>query len=254
MPTPEHDPEVQLVAPETLTVATTAGLMREVIAKGITAESVGVMKELTLLMERADSRQAEKDFAKAFNALQAKMPRITADRKVPDKNGNLKYKFAAFEDIMEAISPLLIEFGFTVTFSMGYEGDRVIQTCTVQHMNGHSRSNSFAARIGSGPPGASAAQADGASSTYAKRFALCNAFNIIVETDTDAQLDVRQEGEPITPEQVAYLKETLKDTAFNEATFWTLAGVETGAFEKIRTGSYPVLSRAMEMKRGAKKS
>lgn len=242
---------IELRPEETLSVSTTARMMEAVIKQGITADSVGVMERLMGLMERVDARQAEKDFAKAFNALQAEMPNISASKTVPNNDGSTRYKFAPYETIMEAVKPLLLKHGFTVTFSTSYDESRIIQACTLQHTGGHSRTNSFAARIGRGPPGSSEAQGDGAASTYAKRFALCNALNITIESDTDAQLDVKLEGDVISPEQIAYLKETLKESGFNEATFWTLAGAKT--FDTIRQGSYPVLSRAMEMKKNAAK-
>lgn len=246
---PQHD--AQLAAPENLTVATTADLMREVIKSGITAESVGVMKELTLLMERADARQAEKEFAKAFNALQAEMPQIRADKVVPNNDGSARYKFAPYESIMDAVRPLLLKHGFTVTFSTSYDPTRIIQKCTLQHIGGHQRTNEFAARIGRGPPGSSEAQGDGAASTYAKRFALCNALNITIETDSDASLDARNDGELITDDKVQYLKEQVAEVGYKEESFLKLAGVD--AYEKIREGSYGVLTRAIEMKRNAAK-
>lgn len=97
------------------------------------------------------------------------------------------------------------------------------------------------------------AQGDGAASTYAKRFALCNAFNIVIERDTDAALgtDARAEGEIISPEQVATLREQIEEAQWHEAGFLKLAGVEK--LEDVRSGSYPVLMRAIQAKKAQAK-
>lgn len=237
-----------------LAANTPAQMINAVIEKGITAESVGVMERLIAMKERLDDKQAEKDFAKAFVALQAEMPSINPSKDVPNNDGSVRYSFAPFEKIMAAVRPLLLKHGFTVTFSCTYAESRIIQSCTLQHTEGHSRTNSFAVRIGKGPPGSSEAQGDGAASTYAKRFALCNALNIVIEQDTDGApgVDARNEGELITSDKVQYLREQVKEIGYNEASFLRLAGVET--YEQIREGSYPVLTRAIEMKKAAKKT
>ena len=226
-------------------------LIKAVIDKGVTAESVGVVERLVALQERMDAKAAEREFAKAFNSLQSEMPIIKATKPVPgkDKAGNeiIKYHFAPYQDIMEQVRPLLLKHGFTVTFSMGFNEGRIIQTCTLMHTGGHSRSNQFMARIGSGPPGSSEAQGDGAASTYAKRFALCNALNIVTEVDTDGQ-DARNEGAPISFEQVAYLKELLAESKADLPAFLKFAGAET--LETIGTARYDSLVKALHKKLG----
>jgi hypothetical protein len=225
--------------------ANPAELIREVIKSGLNSESVGVVERLVALAERQEARQAEKDFNAAFNALQAEMPSVVADREVPDKQGNLKYKFAAFEDIMAQVKPLLLKHGFSVSFSMDFRDGRVIQQCTLSHSGGHSRTNTFMARPGSGPPGSSEAQGDGAASTYAKRFALCNALNIVVERDTDGA-DARNEGKPISADQALCLRDLVKQTKSNESAFLKFAGAAT--FEEIGSARYDQLFQALNKK------
>lgn len=239
---------VALRPEETLTVHSTAKMMQAVIDKGITPESVAVMERLMGLMERVDAKQAEKDFAKAFNALQAEMPSVAPSKMVPNNDGSARYKFAPYEMIMATVRPLLLKHGFTVTFSTSYDESRIIQACTLQHTGGHSRTNSFAARIGRGPPGSSEAQGDGAASTYAKRFALCNALNITVEEDKDGRSgDAKNEGDVIDNERVLTLREQIAEANWNEAGFLKLAGV--ARLEEVREGSYPVLMRAIQAKK-----
>lgn len=230
-------------------------MLQEMIRRGVTAENVGALEKLVTLYERMEERNAEKEFAQAFNALQADMPKISAKKAVPNGDGSVRYRFAPYEEIMEQVAPCLQKHGFTITFSQRYsEGQpqRLIAICTLQHVSGHSKTNEFAVRVGQGPPKASEAQADGAAGTYAKRFALCNALNIVVETDSDARL----EGAPITKEQAASLRDRVKATASMEASFLKFGGVTLtpGApitlsdYERIPSAKYALLDEQLRKK------
>lgn len=244
-PTLFHESEIP--TRELATVHTSPGeLIREVIKSGLNAESVGVVERLVALAERQEARQAEKDFNAAFNALQSEMPSIEADRPVPDKFGNVKYLYAPFESIMAQVKPLLLKHGFSVSFSMDFKDGRVIQHCTLAHIGGHSRVNTFMARVGGGPPGSSEAQGDGAASTYSKRFALCNALNIVVEKDTDGA-DARKEGAPISFEQAKFIEDLAKEVGANIPAFLKYAGAST--FAEIGSARYDQLVRDLEKKR-----
>lgn len=242
--TPESAITAQ-TAPQ-LSQAPVAQMLQAVIDKGVTAENVAVMEQLVSLYERMQLRDAEKQFAAAFAALQSEMPAVQATKPVPDKFGNIKYHFAPYEEIMATVKPLLLKHGFTITFSMSFSEGRVIQACTLQHVGGHSRTNQFMARIGSGPPGSSEAQGDGAASTYAKRFALCNALNIVTEVDTDGRTDARNEGEPITQDKAIYLRELVKETKADEAAFLKFAGASK--YEEISSTKYDMLVAALRKK------
>ena len=158
-----------------------------------------------------------------------------------------RYTYMKYEDIMEVLTPLLNAHGFTVTFSTKAEEARLTQFCTVTHRNGHSRTNQYTVRLSNKTPGLNECQQDGLAGTYAKRYAVCNAFNITVETDTDGRENVANEGEFIAADKVQYLKEQVREVGFNERTFLRLAGSET--YEQITEGKYPVLINALDLKR-----
>lgn len=214
-------------------------LLEHIGKQGITKDNAGALSEIVGLFERLQVKEAEKEYAKAFAALQAEMPSIEPTKIVPDKQGNQKFKFAPYEDIMRTVRPLLIKHGFSVTFTSDFKEGRIFQTCTLMHIGGCSRSNTFMARIGNGPPGASETQADGAASTYAKRFALCGALNIIIETDTDAMRDARNEGAPIKPDEAQYLRQLVKETGSDETRFLALA--QADSYETIGSTKYDML-------------
>lgn len=222
-------------------------MMQTFIERGVTAENVAAMKELVGLQERMNEKQAEREFAAAFVQLQSEMPKVTATKPVPGKDGSIRYHYAPFEEIMKQVQPLLTRHGFTVTFDTRFiDGGRCVSVCTLMHTGGHSRSNEFAARVGHGPPHASEAQADGAAQTYSKRFALCNALNIVVSGMDD---DARSEGGFITAEQAAELRRRVKATNTSEVKF--LGFAQAATFEEIRASKMELLDEQLT-KREAK--
>lgn len=232
----------QEAQPVAKTAPTVADMLQAVIERGVTGDNVAAMKELVGLYERMEDRNAEKSFAAAFKALQSEMKGVKAMKPVPNNDGTTRYKFAPYEDIMAQVRPMLEKHGFTVTFSTDFAEGRLIKSCTLQHIGGHSKTNKFAVRIGSGPPKATESQADGAASTYAKRFALCDCLNILIETDTDA----RAEGATITKEQAEDLRRRVRETASDEAAFLKFAGA--ASFEAIMDGKYSSLDAALRRK------
>lgn len=223
-------------------VPSVAAMLQAVIERGVTQENVGALEKLVGLYERMEEKNAEKAFATAFNALQTEMRGVKATRAVPNNDGSVRYKFAGYEEIMEQVRPMLEKHGFTVTFSTDFAEGRLIKTCTLQHTGGHSKSNKFAVRIGSGPPKATETQADGAASTYAKRFALCDALNILIEHDTDA----RAEGGPITVDQAAELEHRVAMSNSDKAAFLKLAGAKT--YAEIPAAKYSILDELLARK------
>lgn len=207
------------------------GMLQSFIDRGITAENVAAFAQLVELKERVDARTSEKDFAAAFVDLQSAIPTIQAVKPVPNKDGTIRYHFAPYEEIMSKVSPLLSKHGFTVSFNSRFAEGRITVICTLMHKSGHSRANEFAVRIGNGPPGSSDTQADGAAKTYAKRGALCDALNIVVEHDTDGD-DHRGLGACITQEQADDLRRRVKATKANEKNFLEFAQAKT--YEEIR--------------------
>lgn len=182
-----------------------AHILAAAVQGGVTAENVAVVKELLTMQRELQAQEAQRDFAKDFAALQADCQPVSASKIVPgNQRGEVRYRYAPYEKIMEEVAPLLKTHGFAITFNTEIVDTRVKVTCTLIHTSGHTQSNEFSARIGKGPPGSSEAQGDGAATTYAKRFALCNALNIVVDTDTDARNE--GDGECITAEQAADLQ------------------------------------------------
>jgi hypothetical protein len=231
----------QLSAP----VPSVGQMLQTVIAKGVTNENVAILEKMMDLYERMQNKDAEKQFNAAFCALQSELPVIVASTVIANRG-----KYEKFEDVMRVVSPLLVRHGFSVSFTMDFKENRILETCHLRHIAGHAQSNSFAVRSGKAD---SDTQADCKAATTAKRNALLNCLNIVIRQDAlqNEEGDASLEGSPITWEQIAHLKEQVAETGMNESSFFTLAGCNT--FEEITTGRYPVLINALAMKARARK-
>lgn len=222
--------------PLAVTEPTTGELLAAVITQGITPSSVEVMERLCALREREEARKAEREYASDMVALQCELPVILANASVPNDDGTTRYKFAQIDHIANILRPIALKYGFTYSFGeSGADPSRVTKTCTVMHRGGHSpQPTAFTVRIGKGPPKSSEAQGDGAAATYAQRRALCDAFGIIVDKDSDAA-DAQIVGAFITPAKADELRARLTACGADIPRFleWANDGNTDGTFYTI---------------------
>lgn len=221
-------------------------MLQKVIEGGVTVDNVAALEKLCDLYERMQAKSAEQQFNAAFSKLQSELPQVEATKPVPDKHGAVKYRFAPFEEIMQKIQPFLTANGFSVSFNSRFADTRMIVTCILRHTSGHSQTNEFGARIGSGPPGASETQADGAAKTYAKRGALCDCLNIAIDHDDDA----RMVGKPIGKALGDDLQARVKACGADEEAFLRFAGAAN--YESIPDDRFDALDALLTRKERGK--
>jgi len=239
-----NDKALTKIEPQPLAVAAAAPsvgeMLQAVIAKGVTGESVAAVEQLVNLYERMEAKNAEKAFNVAFNQLQQQIPIITATSVIPNRG-----KYERFEDIMRVVGPLLVRNGFSVSFSMDFKENRILETCHLRHIGGHSQSNSFAVR--SGGKADSDTQADCKAATTAKRNALLNALNISIQQDClNEEQDPRMEGGTITEAQAFELERRVALTHSDHQKFLAFAGAKT--YTEIATSKYPILDQFLSKK------
>lgn len=224
-------------------------MMQSIIAGGVTKDNVLAFEKLAELQWKFEARDAEKTFASAFAELQSKVKAVKATHAVKTKQGELKFKVAKFEEVMEQLTPLLSEGQFTLSFEQKYEEGmplRVSVVCTLQHVpSGHKIERSFTVRVGQGPPGASEFQADGAASSYAKMRVLCSCLNIVIEQaigdDASALGDIATK---ITKTQAEELEHRLAMVNGKPSDFLNLAGAKS--FAEIPAATYPIMDRFLQ--------
>ena len=124
--------------------------------------------------------------------IQSKLLAVQSELKAPKGQFNSfgKYKYRSCEDILEAVKPLLVKHGLTMTISDKIEeyGGRVyvMSTVTAFDYDGNAHSVSAYAREEEAKKGMDASQVTGATSSYARKYALNGMFLIDDTKDSDA--------------------------------------------------------------------
>lgn len=143
------------------------------------------------MYERMEARSAEKAYAAAFAEMQRELPEIPERGKIiirdkGDKNLIVQETpYALWEDINEAIKPILAKHGFGLSFRPGQEPDgRVSVTAVLRHSAGHKdEAKMVLQHDGSGSK--NAVQAIGSSTSYGKRYAAMALLNITSRGEDD---------------------------------------------------------------------
>lgn len=185
-PNPDDNQSLELHAGTAVAPAHELSLI-EVIAAAARDPQVDVAKMTALveLKERIDRIEAEKAYNEAMNRLQAKLPRVVRRREITVK-GTVRSKYAAFEDIDQVARPLMIEEGFSASYTTEEKGPKETQvTCTIRHVRGHKEHFSVTVPFDRNEY-RSDAQCQGSTISYGKRYAFCLGLNItIVGEDND---------------------------------------------------------------------
>lgn len=182
-------------------------LLMAAVHKGADVET---LERLMALRERMQAEQAQRAYYDALAAFQAECPAIDRRKGIPDRDGNVKYRYAPLDDIQAQVRELLRTHGFSYRFdTTPVEGGMQV-ACIATHREGHTeRSVWVVPRVD--VPKANAAQNSSASMTYGMRRTFCNVFGILTaDTDTDGVEPGRPEP-TITEEQAEALASIAAD-------------------------------------------
>lgn len=222
---PESIPSVQ---PPAGAAAVTAGaLLQAAVAANLGVEGV---KALAEIWEREQTRQAEIAFNRAFARVQSELPKIVPTGRVVSGTNDAKktrYWFAEFDNILDIVQPVLSANGFALAFDTVRGPESITAKCTLMHADGHSRTNQFTVRVGSGPIGTNEAQADGSARSFAKRYALADALNLNIERNGDDDGASAVRGGAITASQAADLRAMLEEVGRTEPGLCAIYGVDS---------------------------
>lgn len=223
---------------------TEAANMMSVIARAAAdpACDLDKMERLMAMHERMTARQAQAEFTDALASLQADLPSITERG---DAAG--RYKFALWEDINQAIKPILLRHGFALSFRTD-TGNGITVTGVLSHRNGHREETSITL-----PADASgnknAVQAVASSVSYGKRYTAGALLNLTSHGEDDDAFSAV--GDFITEAQEIGLRERLEGCGANIPGFLKFLKVE--ALSKIRTKDFDKAVKAVEAKERAAK-
>jgi len=218
--------------------------------KDVTTESVSAIERLADLHLKMSAKSAEVSFNKAYIALRRECKPIAATKIIPDREGNVRSRYATLEEIMKQVTPLLDKYGFCDMYSQCHgENGRTTVTATLIHNDGHERSAEFTCRAQESP-GNTGAQNDSGTTKLAQRKALC----LLLGIQFDYNADARDLGDTITPEDAADLERRVKAACGNEpakvARYLKLA--DAPSFKEIKSAKYAVVIEQLERDERAK--
>lgn len=157
------------------------------LSKAIDKETpVETMEKLLAMARQLKADYSLEQFNIALSEFQAACPEIKKTKIVKDKSGEIRYKYAPLEVIVSQVRELIRNYGFSYTIKTEQTETQFTAICEVRHSAGHCEQTSFVIPIDI-KAYMGAAQKVGSASTYAKRYAFCNAFGIMTgDEDTDA--------------------------------------------------------------------
>lgn len=163
--------------------------LMQVIAKAASdpATDVGKLERLMGLYERITERNAKVAYMAAFTEMQEKLPVITERGEIKIGTGKPQ-RYATWEDLNDAIKPILHAHGFALSFRTGRDDNHIIVTGILSHKEGHSEETAIylpADTSGS----KNAVQAVGSSTSYGRRYTAISLLNITSRAPQDADDD-----------------------------------------------------------------
>ncbi len=237
--------------------AQTAATMLRVISDAAANPAVdtGKMQQLLDMQMQLMRLQAEQEFDAALARLQPRLPRITKRGEVrypvnknnPEGPSRHAFRYARWEDIDDAIRPLLNEEGFSLSADTIPQPDgRIIVVTTLQHRGGHKRT----AQIGPLPldtsGGKNNVQAVGSTFSYGKRYGATALLNLVFEGEDDDGVAGGEEF--IDAESVRTLDQLIRETRSDFNRYCDALGV--GGLTEIRVKDYPAaVNLLMDKKR-----
>lgn len=260
-PKPERNTDMTMipaepVQSEALTVSDDpsemSGTLLRIIATAAADPRVDVVKMERLLdmQERVMARAAEAAFNQALARLKAKLPRVSKKGAIVLKDGKTRLPYAKYEDIHEAVMPLMLEEGFTVSYSTELvAGSSLLEVrATFRHSSGHQDVGKAYLPLTDDSGAKNRVQGAGSILSYGKRYALCQYLDIVTEGEDDDGM--QGDAKPIDEKQQGQLRDLIADSGANEEKFLTFMGVER--IEDIIVRDFTKAVNALNQKRRGK--
>lgn len=176
------------------------------IEKGVPVET---MERLLAMRKELKAEWAKEQYDLAMATLQGELPEIKKSTDVKDKNDKKRYGYAKLEHIVAQTKEPISRNGFSYKTEIENDDKFLTARCIVTHKFGHVEVSTFTVPI-SNEDHMTEVQKFGARSTFAKRYAFCNAFGIIT-ADNDVDGDVKGKAKP-KPTSVDEIKEMIRES------------------------------------------
>lgn len=214
------------------------------------------LERLLQMRERVEAQQAQKAYYSAMATMRPELPSIRKEGVIDIGRGK-PISFAKWEDINDAIVPVLGSFGFSIFFKTDVLEGKVKVTCKVAHEAGHSEETTLT--LPADTSGSkNAVQSIGSSVSYGKRYTAAALLNL---TSRDGGPDTDDDGmsgggsselQFIDSDQVKKLKELISKigTPDAEKTFCDFYKIKT-VFD-LPAFKYERAAKALQQKASVK--
>ena len=194
-----------------------------IIATSVAAggTDVAVLEKMFDLYERDEARKAAKLFDAAMSEFQGTVKPIRRIKKAD------RFTYAPIEEIIRTIQGDLSANGLSVRFDTKFESDGYITAyCTVSHVGGHKERSEFTCPVDKeNKQRINVAQQQASANSYARRYALSNALNLVYSDEDD---DGNAAGTQfLTTDQAIEIKEMIIEKHVDEQLFFKWVGVDT---------------------------
>lgn len=206
------------------------------------------------IQERMELNAAKAAYARAFALMEQELPRVKkngvveypVNKNQPDGPKVKAFNYARWEDIDEAIRPILRKYGFVLTFNTRQrtgDGGGVVVIGKLKHVQGWEEVAEFAVGLDTSG-GKSNMQGYASSTSFGQRYCAKLLLNLVFEgEDDDAQ---KGSLSFINEDQQAEIIELVKATNTNpEAFFALMCGPEVRSYTEIESRDFVRLKNAL---------
>lgn len=203
------------------------------------------LAKLMDLQERHERNEAAKAFAVALAEFQKRCPSIFKGRTTTDGK-----KYASMDDVMFAIAPHLADVGLCVSFDVEHVPDsKNLHVVTILRHGIHEHRTRFSCPVPD--MRVNETQKMGAALSYARRYALCAALNIIgTDKDTDGK-GLGETPQTITEQQAITLGEMVEASGADLAKF--LKWAKCDSLTAMPAAFYQTAFDSLKAKMGGKR-
>lgn len=224
---------VQVEETQAPAVINQAAAIISVIERAATNPDVDIdkMERLLEMHERILQRDGRVAYFAALSRMQPTLPVISrrGTISVPAKDGKTGHEtpYALWEDVNEAIRPMLAEHGFALSFRVKKEADRVEVTGILSHRDGHAEETMLSLPMDT-TGSKNNVQAIGSSVSYGKRYTAFALLNITSRGEDDDG-KAAGAGPVITDEQADTIRELIGSTGTKVNAFLDYIGAPSVA-------------------------
>jgi len=204
------------------------------------------MERLLAMQERIFDRNARMAYAGALATMQPLMPVITERGGIKNRDGEIQSRYALWEDINDAIKPILAAHGFALSFRTGTTAEgKITVTGILSHREGHQEETTISLPHDSSGS-KNAVQAVGSSTSYGKRYTATALLNITSRGEDDD--GKAAPNDLIDSDQVDELVALMDDVGADRTRFMNFLKIDT--FAHLPKRRFREAIDALEAKRG----